>query len=188
MIRRPPRSTQGVSSAASDVYKRQWYQRRVHGISSKSLDTCMFGVYNRGMGFAATRKLAEHQECLSQIEHKLGKPISQAIEDIKTLRDFDNYFTSKQHGFGTADMYYRCISIGQKIHDLKIPMLSINALDDPLVPVETLPYDDALVNKNYILATHPCGGHVGFFTGVIPHSWFPQPVFEFFSALHLTGF
>eukprot|EP00831_Metopus_contortus_P020782 TRINITY_DN19199_c0_g1_i4.p1 TRINITY_DN19199_c0_g1~~TRINITY_DN19199_c0_g1_i4.p1 ORF type:complete len:157 (+),score=50.24 TRINITY_DN19199_c0_g1_i4:119-589(+) len=32
MIRRPPRSTQGVSSAASDVYKRQ-YQRRVHGYS-----------------------------------------------------------------------------------------------------------------------------------------------------------
>eukprot|EP00831_Metopus_contortus_P062753 TRINITY_DN54993_c0_g1_i1.p1 TRINITY_DN54993_c0_g1~~TRINITY_DN54993_c0_g1_i1.p1 ORF type:complete len:133 (+),score=35.03 TRINITY_DN54993_c0_g1_i1:78-476(+) len=31
MRRRPPRSTQGVSSAASDVYKRQ-YQRRVHGI------------------------------------------------------------------------------------------------------------------------------------------------------------
>eukprot|EP00831_Metopus_contortus_P031446 TRINITY_DN25651_c0_g1_i1.p1 TRINITY_DN25651_c0_g1~~TRINITY_DN25651_c0_g1_i1.p1 ORF type:complete len:247 (-),score=40.48 TRINITY_DN25651_c0_g1_i1:66-806(-) len=30
MTRRPPRSTQGVSSAASDVYKRQ-YQRRVHG-------------------------------------------------------------------------------------------------------------------------------------------------------------
>eukprot|EP00831_Metopus_contortus_P082459 TRINITY_DN8917_c0_g1_i3.p1 TRINITY_DN8917_c0_g1~~TRINITY_DN8917_c0_g1_i3.p1 ORF type:complete len:204 (+),score=20.54 TRINITY_DN8917_c0_g1_i3:48-659(+) len=29
-MRRPPRSTQGVSSAASDVYKRQ-YQRRVHG-------------------------------------------------------------------------------------------------------------------------------------------------------------
>eukprot|EP01017_Pseudomicrothorax_dubius_P012903 TRINITY_DN154_c0_g2_i2.p1 TRINITY_DN154_c0_g2~~TRINITY_DN154_c0_g2_i2.p1 ORF type:complete len:247 (+),score=67.24 TRINITY_DN154_c0_g2_i2:70-810(+) len=30
MIRRPPRSTQSRSSAASDVYKRQ-YQRRVHG-------------------------------------------------------------------------------------------------------------------------------------------------------------
>ena len=28
MIRRPPRSTQGVSSAASDVYKRQLYTRR----------------------------------------------------------------------------------------------------------------------------------------------------------------
>eukprot|EP01016_Furgasonia_blochmanni_P021425 TRINITY_DN2367_c0_g2_i4.p2 TRINITY_DN2367_c0_g2~~TRINITY_DN2367_c0_g2_i4.p2 ORF type:complete len:123 (-),score=21.23 TRINITY_DN2367_c0_g2_i4:35-403(-) len=31
MIRRPPRSTQSRSSAASDVYKRQ-VQRRVHGI------------------------------------------------------------------------------------------------------------------------------------------------------------
>eukprot|EP00825_Cyclidium_porcatum_P041137 TRINITY_DN5339_c0_g1_i3.p2 TRINITY_DN5339_c0_g1~~TRINITY_DN5339_c0_g1_i3.p2 ORF type:complete len:118 (+),score=35.15 TRINITY_DN5339_c0_g1_i3:165-518(+) len=33
MIRRPPRSTHCISSAASDVYKRQ-YQRRVHGIIS----------------------------------------------------------------------------------------------------------------------------------------------------------
>eukprot|EP00825_Cyclidium_porcatum_P020974 TRINITY_DN23544_c0_g1_i1.p2 TRINITY_DN23544_c0_g1~~TRINITY_DN23544_c0_g1_i1.p2 ORF type:complete len:199 (+),score=29.35 TRINITY_DN23544_c0_g1_i1:97-693(+) len=31
MIRRPPRSTHCISSAASDVYKRQ-YQRRVHGM------------------------------------------------------------------------------------------------------------------------------------------------------------
>eukprot|EP00825_Cyclidium_porcatum_P042322 TRINITY_DN576_c0_g1_i8.p2 TRINITY_DN576_c0_g1~~TRINITY_DN576_c0_g1_i8.p2 ORF type:complete len:309 (+),score=48.47 TRINITY_DN576_c0_g1_i8:121-1047(+) len=33
MIRRPPRSTHCISSAASDVYKRQ-YQRRVHGIKN----------------------------------------------------------------------------------------------------------------------------------------------------------
>eukprot|EP00831_Metopus_contortus_P048193 TRINITY_DN39180_c0_g1_i1.p2 TRINITY_DN39180_c0_g1~~TRINITY_DN39180_c0_g1_i1.p2 ORF type:complete len:118 (+),score=17.64 TRINITY_DN39180_c0_g1_i1:151-504(+) len=30
MMRRPPRSTQGVSSAASDVYKRQKWQRSYH--------------------------------------------------------------------------------------------------------------------------------------------------------------
>eukprot|EP00825_Cyclidium_porcatum_P025418 TRINITY_DN2763_c0_g1_i1.p1 TRINITY_DN2763_c0_g1~~TRINITY_DN2763_c0_g1_i1.p1 ORF type:complete len:232 (-),score=79.39 TRINITY_DN2763_c0_g1_i1:181-876(-) len=45
MIRRPPRSTHCISSAASDVYKRQyqrrvhgWYQRRVHGIKQCILD------------------------------------------------------------------------------------------------------------------------------------------------------
>eukprot|EP00826_Nyctotherus_ovalis_P010843 TRINITY_DN12834_c0_g1_i1.p1 TRINITY_DN12834_c0_g1~~TRINITY_DN12834_c0_g1_i1.p1 ORF type:complete len:498 (-),score=113.55 TRINITY_DN12834_c0_g1_i1:118-1587(-) len=37
MIRRPPRSTQSRSSAASDVYKRQ-YQRRVHGKIYMSID------------------------------------------------------------------------------------------------------------------------------------------------------
>eukprot|EP00825_Cyclidium_porcatum_P002083 TRINITY_DN10962_c0_g1_i1.p2 TRINITY_DN10962_c0_g1~~TRINITY_DN10962_c0_g1_i1.p2 ORF type:complete len:160 (+),score=32.36 TRINITY_DN10962_c0_g1_i1:130-609(+) len=36
MIRRPPRSTHCISSAASDVYKRQ-YQRRVHGNSLRAL-------------------------------------------------------------------------------------------------------------------------------------------------------
>eukprot|EP00825_Cyclidium_porcatum_P012330 TRINITY_DN16437_c0_g1_i1.p1 TRINITY_DN16437_c0_g1~~TRINITY_DN16437_c0_g1_i1.p1 ORF type:complete len:242 (+),score=28.25 TRINITY_DN16437_c0_g1_i1:79-804(+) len=39
MIRRPPRSTHCISSAASDVYKRQ-YQRRVHGMWA-------FVIYNR---------------------------------------------------------------------------------------------------------------------------------------------
>eukprot|EP00828_Plagiopyla_frontata_P021145 TRINITY_DN2740_c0_g2_i1.p1 TRINITY_DN2740_c0_g2~~TRINITY_DN2740_c0_g2_i1.p1 ORF type:complete len:135 (+),score=27.46 TRINITY_DN2740_c0_g2_i1:110-514(+) len=35
MIRRPPRSTLSSSSAASDVYKRQ-YQRRVHGMQDQT--------------------------------------------------------------------------------------------------------------------------------------------------------
>eukprot|EP00831_Metopus_contortus_P071300 TRINITY_DN65151_c0_g1_i1.p1 TRINITY_DN65151_c0_g1~~TRINITY_DN65151_c0_g1_i1.p1 ORF type:complete len:310 (+),score=63.25 TRINITY_DN65151_c0_g1_i1:62-991(+) len=39
MIRRPPRSTQGVSSAASDVYKRQ--------VSTQSTWECFFSLYNQ---------------------------------------------------------------------------------------------------------------------------------------------
>eukprot|EP00831_Metopus_contortus_P042577 TRINITY_DN33831_c0_g1_i1.p3 TRINITY_DN33831_c0_g1~~TRINITY_DN33831_c0_g1_i1.p3 ORF type:complete len:126 (-),score=31.96 TRINITY_DN33831_c0_g1_i1:298-675(-) len=35
MIRRPPRSTQGVSSAASDVYKRQEYMGENKGMKKK---------------------------------------------------------------------------------------------------------------------------------------------------------
>eukprot|EP00831_Metopus_contortus_P054907 TRINITY_DN4631_c0_g1_i1.p1 TRINITY_DN4631_c0_g1~~TRINITY_DN4631_c0_g1_i1.p1 ORF type:complete len:186 (+),score=30.30 TRINITY_DN4631_c0_g1_i1:66-623(+) len=43
MIRRPPRSTQGVSSAASDVYKRQ-YQRRVHGTLVMAISNYPFAI------------------------------------------------------------------------------------------------------------------------------------------------
>eukprot|EP00831_Metopus_contortus_P036250 TRINITY_DN28725_c0_g1_i1.p1 TRINITY_DN28725_c0_g1~~TRINITY_DN28725_c0_g1_i1.p1 ORF type:complete len:172 (+),score=34.45 TRINITY_DN28725_c0_g1_i1:131-646(+) len=50
MIRRPPRSTQGVSSAASDVYKRQ--QRRVHGYLN-----FVGGLY--GMGKEKKTRIAE---------------------------------------------------------------------------------------------------------------------------------
>ena len=38
MIRRPPRSTQGVSSAASDVYKRQLEQRGGDGAGRAGAD------------------------------------------------------------------------------------------------------------------------------------------------------
>eukprot|EP00831_Metopus_contortus_P018655 TRINITY_DN17972_c0_g1_i1.p1 TRINITY_DN17972_c0_g1~~TRINITY_DN17972_c0_g1_i1.p1 ORF type:complete len:113 (-),score=15.95 TRINITY_DN17972_c0_g1_i1:68-406(-) len=50
MIRRPPRSTQGVSSAASDVYKRQILlnQMRVRMIHPTILDVCnTFSDLNR---------------------------------------------------------------------------------------------------------------------------------------------
>eukprot|EP00825_Cyclidium_porcatum_P052207 TRINITY_DN9818_c0_g1_i3.p1 TRINITY_DN9818_c0_g1~~TRINITY_DN9818_c0_g1_i3.p1 ORF type:complete len:159 (+),score=51.96 TRINITY_DN9818_c0_g1_i3:95-571(+) len=40
MIRRPPRSTHCISSAASDVYKRQ-YQRRVHGMAQGSFNVVL---------------------------------------------------------------------------------------------------------------------------------------------------
>eukprot|EP00825_Cyclidium_porcatum_P048824 TRINITY_DN8308_c0_g1_i5.p1 TRINITY_DN8308_c0_g1~~TRINITY_DN8308_c0_g1_i5.p1 ORF type:complete len:197 (-),score=33.06 TRINITY_DN8308_c0_g1_i5:71-661(-) len=40
MIRRPPRSTHCISSAASDVYKRQ-YQRRVHGHDRYANPVCL---------------------------------------------------------------------------------------------------------------------------------------------------
>eukprot|EP00656_Telonema_subtile_P012306 TRINITY_DN16191_c0_g1_i2.p1 TRINITY_DN16191_c0_g1~~TRINITY_DN16191_c0_g1_i2.p1 ORF type:complete len:122 (+),score=14.66 TRINITY_DN16191_c0_g1_i2:32-397(+) len=43
MIRQPPRSTLSSSSAASDVYKRQ-YQRRVRGASPESTLRCTAGT------------------------------------------------------------------------------------------------------------------------------------------------
>jgi len=35
-----------------------------------------------------------------------------------------------------------------------------------------IPYAECLANPNIMLATHPCGGHIGFFTGLIPKQVF----------------
>ena len=46
MIRRPPRSTQGVSSAASDVYKRQELLRQdKYGNDAKECDALANDLY-----------------------------------------------------------------------------------------------------------------------------------------------
>eukprot|EP00825_Cyclidium_porcatum_P041852 TRINITY_DN5574_c0_g1_i1.p3 TRINITY_DN5574_c0_g1~~TRINITY_DN5574_c0_g1_i1.p3 ORF type:complete len:168 (-),score=65.52 TRINITY_DN5574_c0_g1_i1:253-756(-) len=47
MIRRPPRSTHCISSAASDVYKRQ-YQRRVHGDNQILGLICIYRIKEEG--------------------------------------------------------------------------------------------------------------------------------------------
>eukprot|EP00831_Metopus_contortus_P043968 TRINITY_DN35275_c0_g1_i1.p1 TRINITY_DN35275_c0_g1~~TRINITY_DN35275_c0_g1_i1.p1 ORF type:complete len:343 (+),score=70.60 TRINITY_DN35275_c0_g1_i1:97-1125(+) len=59
MRRRPPRSTQGVSSAASDVYKRQ-YQRRVHGGADSICIKDMAGLMAPYDAFALIKALKEH--------------------------------------------------------------------------------------------------------------------------------
>eukprot|EP00825_Cyclidium_porcatum_P026427 TRINITY_DN28443_c0_g2_i1.p1 TRINITY_DN28443_c0_g2~~TRINITY_DN28443_c0_g2_i1.p1 ORF type:complete len:185 (+),score=46.90 TRINITY_DN28443_c0_g2_i1:62-616(+) len=58
MIRRPPRSTHCISSAASDVYKRQ-YQRRVHG---DYLDNLINGKlnFNSSEKFSLQKQLSMH--------------------------------------------------------------------------------------------------------------------------------
>eukprot|EP00831_Metopus_contortus_P076147 TRINITY_DN70137_c0_g1_i2.p1 TRINITY_DN70137_c0_g1~~TRINITY_DN70137_c0_g1_i2.p1 ORF type:complete len:165 (+),score=31.77 TRINITY_DN70137_c0_g1_i2:60-554(+) len=67
-MRRPPRSTQGVSSAASDVYKRQ-YQRRVHGVTEHFLNLS---------------KIDEILEIIRTIVSELNKYPESKLEESRT--------------------------------------------------------------------------------------------------------
>eukprot|EP00831_Metopus_contortus_P067674 TRINITY_DN60404_c0_g1_i1.p1 TRINITY_DN60404_c0_g1~~TRINITY_DN60404_c0_g1_i1.p1 ORF type:complete len:172 (-),score=32.02 TRINITY_DN60404_c0_g1_i1:47-562(-) len=62
MIRRPPRSTQGVSSAASDVYKRQ-YQRRVHGMSKIQKQIRYESIQDNEAVIEKIKKVIEKDRC-----------------------------------------------------------------------------------------------------------------------------
>eukprot|EP00825_Cyclidium_porcatum_P049952 TRINITY_DN8762_c0_g1_i2.p3 TRINITY_DN8762_c0_g1~~TRINITY_DN8762_c0_g1_i2.p3 ORF type:complete len:161 (-),score=57.72 TRINITY_DN8762_c0_g1_i2:389-871(-) len=79
MIRRPPRSTHCISSAASDVYKRQ-YQRRVHGeikikqIKINSQEYCKINGNNYWQG-QERQGIGIIQENQSQNYYFLQKPI-----------------------------------------------------------------------------------------------------------------
>eukprot|EP00656_Telonema_subtile_P051584 TRINITY_DN697_c0_g1_i1.p1 TRINITY_DN697_c0_g1~~TRINITY_DN697_c0_g1_i1.p1 ORF type:complete len:288 (-),score=56.78 TRINITY_DN697_c0_g1_i1:70-933(-) len=59
MIRRPPRSTLSSSSAASDVYKRQ-YQRRVRGAQSVTMHSLFVGSIITGLAFLVLASSSEN--------------------------------------------------------------------------------------------------------------------------------
>ena len=84
------------------------------------------------------------------------------INNIKTLMDFDDAYTSKAHGFKDALDYYEKSSSLQFLHNIKIPTLIINALNDSFLSSHCYPVKDAKNNPNLYLEMPKHGGHVGF--------------------------
>lgn len=99
-----------------------------------------------------------------RINHKLYPELYDisGLRGVRTLREFDDRFTSRAHGFIDAnDYYYRSSSL--RIADrIRLPTLIIHAEDDPFIPFAPL-NDPALANNPYILLLAPRqGGHVAF--------------------------
>ena len=99
-----------------------------------------------------------------RLKHKLF-PDQYDISDlssVKTLREFDDRYTSRAHGFdGAADYYYRASAI-RVIDRIRVPTLILHAEDDPFIPFAPM-RDPAVSNNPYILvAATKQGGHVAF--------------------------
>jgi hypothetical protein len=84
------------------------------------------------------------------------------LEEVHTLKEFDDRFTARAHNFAGADDYYYRSSSIRVIAQIRLPTLIIHAQDDPFIPFEPL-LDPAVTNNPYILLLGPeRGGHVAF--------------------------
>lgn len=85
------------------------------------------------------------------------------LEKIETLRDFDELYTSKAHGFDNAlDYYTKCSSLSV-LHNINIPTLILNAANDSFLSSSCYPISIAKEHKTLFLETTEYGGHVGFY-------------------------
>ncbi|WP_090142417.1 YheT family hydrolase [Limnohabitans sp. DM1] len=85
----------------------------------------------------------------------------------RDLYEFDNVFTAPVHGFRNTDEYWRRASAKPLMKDIRIPALALNALNDPFVPVDSLP-QAVDVSDEVTLWQPKEGGHVGFAQGPWP--------------------
>ncbi|SHI40646.1 YheT family hydrolase [Pseudozobellia thermophila] len=85
------------------------------------------------------------------------------IKNIKNLKDFDDIYTSRAHGFKDALDYYEKCSCLQFLPNIQIPTLIINATNDSFLGPECYPFTEADKNNRLFLETPRYGGHVGFF-------------------------
>lgn len=97
-------------------------------------------------------KMTKHPDKMSALEY----------DKIKTLKDFDDVYTSKAHGFKDAYDYYQKNSSNQFLPNIKVPVLILNAKNDSFLNSECFPFQIAENSKYIYLETPLHGGHVGF--------------------------
>jgi uncharacterized protein len=101
------------------------------------------------------------------------------LKRVKKLIDFDEYFTSTLNGFRDAKDYYAQANCKQFLHNIKIPSLLINALDDPFLSASCYPYEEAESNPYFNLMTPKYGGHVGFVSSNQEYYWVERQILAF---------
>ncbi len=114
-------------------------------------------LFLRTMIPKALAKLAQHP----------GLFDADRLRSVRDLHGFDDVFTAPVHGFRDADDYWRRASAKPLLAQVRVPMLLLNARNDPFVPAHSLPTPDN-VSAQVQLWQPEQGGHVGFASGAWP--------------------
>ncbi len=113
----------------------------------------------------------------------VSKPMPQ------NFSEFDDRFTSKLHGFEDAVDYWRKSSSYRFLHNIRRPVLLINAQDDSFLSEKCFPYEIAQENPYFYLETPRWGGHVGFAGDKRSNGyfWSEKRAYEFISTHLVTN-
>ena len=98
------------------------------------------------------------------------------IKSVKTFKEFDRAFTLKIHTeYKDQDDFYQKITSDQYLPNIKIPLLIVNAENDPILGGKCYPVSLAEKSANLYLEVTKKGGHVGY---TIPN----QPEYSYMEA------
>jgi predicted alpha/beta-fold hydrolase len=85
-----------------------------------------------------------------------------ALDEVRTIWEFDDRLVAPANGFGTAGNYYAECSATRVLPGLAIPTMMIHAADDPWIPAASYRAVDWEGNPRLTPLLAPGGGHVGF--------------------------
>ncbi|CAM4626530.1 monoacylglycerol lipase ABHD2 [Caretta caretta] len=106
-----------------------------------------------------------------------------------SLMQIDDTIMRKFHGYSSLKEYYEKESCLHYLHRIYVPLMLVNAADDPLVHDSLLSIPRALSEKQenvmFVLPLH--GGHLGFFEGAVlfpePLTWMDKLVVQYTNAI-----
>lgn len=135
--------------------------------SSKELEQPInWFVFNRLLAESLVSKVRAYAQLFeNEFEGRLDL---KKVWNARTIKEFDDSFTCRQFGYPSYVEYYKDACIYNKIHKIEIPLLCLNAADDPFSPGHTIPIDEAKNSENVAIIVTAKGGHIGFMESLWP--------------------
>ncbi|KAK8191120.1 Alpha/Beta hydrolase protein [Phyllosticta capitalensis] len=116
-------------------------------------------VYQRFMGNNMKKLFERHADMLI----KNPDIDAERIRSITYLYEFDRALQCPAWGYPTESAYYRDASSCDALLAIRIPLLAINAEDDPISVKEAIPYVEFEQNPYTVLCATSLGGHLSWF-------------------------
>lgn len=82
---------------------------------------------------STSTKPKKHQKLIAAFDADLAL-------NAKTIREFDDAITRVAFDWPTVDDYYQGSSSADVVHQVTVPLLVIQAADDPIAPKEAIPF------------------------------------------------
>ncbi|CAI4054403.1 hypothetical protein SUVZ_16G1930 [Saccharomyces uvarum] len=101
-------------------------------------------------------------------------------EKFTDMLEFDSLFTAPSMGLPDGLTYYRKASSVNRLPNIKIPTLIVNATDDPVTGENVIPYKQAKENPCVLLCETDLGGHLAYLDNE-NNSWLSIQTAEFFN-------
>jgi predicted alpha/beta-fold hydrolase len=105
------------------------------------------------------------------------------LPKIRTIEDFDDHYTARLFGFGTAANYFATQSSNQFLERIRVPTLLVQAKDDPLIPYRVYDHPAFGANPHLHLLSVDHGGHLGFLARRNPRFWVDGVVMDWIEGL-----
>lgn len=110
----------------------------------------------------------------------------EGLQSVKTVYDFDDRYTARFFGFGTAANYYGTQASRNFLDAIRVPTLLVQAKDDPLIPFSVYDHPAFRTNPNLKLIAPEHGGHLGFIARGRPRFWLDPVLLEWIEEVRKT--
>ncbi|KAG8844447.1 hypothetical protein FRB96_003035 [Tulasnella sp. 330] len=158
------------------------------GFVSRRIFNPVIGLGHRKI-VAANRDVflsLENKKCSSLTLQQRKKAMSKVLWNPSiTMSSFTADLIAPFDGYDGLSDFLEDTSCKSTLKDVRVPLVCLNALDDPLMKSDLLPYREAESSPYVMLALTPKGGHIGWYSrenGRITQ-WFVRPICEYFEGI-----